>query len=230
MSARISFQHDMDELHSELIEMSALVEQAIDDALTAIRRQDVPLARRIIEGDDKVDALEKRIEQRCLLILARHQPLAGDLRMVGAALKIITDLERISDSAADIAELVTRLAGQQYIKPLEDIPQMADMAIAMVHDAIAAFTRRDAAQATAVCLRDDGVDAAFSRVLFDLTRVMRELPEAASQAIDLLFVAKYLERIADHATNIAEWAIYLVKGVHPQDKEIHQAQEEHGEE
>lgn len=221
MSARLSFTHDMEELHEDLIEMGALAEQAIGNALNAIRTQDVTLARQIIEGDDKVDAMEKRIEQRCLAILARHQPLAGDLRMVGAALKIITDLERISDSATDIAELVTQLAGQQYIKPLVDIPRMAETAIQMVHDAIDAFTRREMQLARDVCLRDDEVDNAFSRVMFDLIRLMRSMPEAASQAVDLLLVAKYLERIADHATNIAEWAIYLVNGQHPQDKDIH---------
>ena len=222
MTARLALMHDLEALHRELLDMGTLTEDAIDRALTALKKQDVELANEVISGDDQIDSIERQVEQRCLNILARHQPLAGDLRTVGAALKVITDLERISDNATDIGEIVLRIAGQRFIKPLVDIPMMGDITINMVRDAITAYINKDMDLAMDVCLRDDTIDNAFSRVVLDVTGIMRQNPDSVSQAVDLMFVAKYLERMADHATNIAEWGIYLVTGTHPQDKDIHE--------
>ncbi|SCJ06499.1 Phosphate transport system protein phoU homolog [uncultured Clostridium sp.] len=224
---RLTLTHDLDQLHQDLVEMATRAETAIEESIQALNRQDAALARSVIAGDDVVDELERAIEHRCLNILARHQPLARDLRAVSAALKVITDLERISDGATDIGEIVLRLAGQAYIKPLVDIPRMAELATSMVRDSISAYIQKDQHLAMAVTLRDDEMDAAFERILMELTHMMREHPESVAQAVDFLFIAKYLERMGDHATNIAEWVIYLVTGVHPQDKELHEtAQQE----
>ena len=220
---RLTLTHDLDQLHQDLVEMATRAETAIEESIQALNRQDAALARSVIAGDDVVDELERAIEHRCLNILARHQPLARDLRAVSAALKVITDLERISDGATDIGEIVLRLAGQSYIKPLVDIPRMAELATSMVRDSISAYIQKDQHLAMAVTLRDDEMDAAFERILMELTHMMREHPESVAQAVDFLFIAKYLERMGDHATNIAEWVIYLVTGVHPQDKELHEA-------
>ncbi|MBC8529191.1 phosphate signaling complex protein PhoU [Christensenellaceae bacterium NSJ-44] len=220
---RLTLTHDLDQLHQDLVEMATRAETAIEESIQALNRQDAALARSVIAGDDVVDELERAIEHRCLNILARHQPLARDLRAVSAALKVITDLERISDGATDIGEIVLRLAGQAYIKPLVDIPRMAELATSMVRDSISAYIQKDQHLAMAVTLRDDEMDAAFERILMELTHMMREHPESVAQAVDFLFIAKYLERMGDHATNIAEWVIYLVTGVHPQDKELHEA-------
>lgn len=220
---RLTLTHDLDQLHQDLVEMATRAETAIEESIQALNRQDAALARSVIAGDDVVDELERAIEHRCLNILARHQPLARDLRAVSAALKVITDLERISDGATDIGEIVLRLAGQAYIKPLMDIPRMAELATSMVRDSISAYIQKDQHLAMAVTLRDDEMDAAFERILMELTHMMREHPESVAQAVDFLFIAKYLERMGDHATNIAEWVIYLVTGVHPQDKELHEA-------
>lgn len=212
---RITLNQDLDHLHKDIIDMSTLVEHSIEDTIQALKKQDVELARSIMKGDDAVDAAEGQIEQLCLKIITRYQPVAGDLRQVSAALKVITDLERISDHCSDISEIVLLLVGQTLVKPLYHIPLMADTTRQMVRDAISAYIQADETMARDVMGRDDEVDGLFSKVVLELTQIISEKPAYASQAIDLIFIAKYLERMADHATNIAEWAVFLATGHHP---------------
>jgi len=214
VSARQHFDKELEELHSQLIEMGKLVDESIDRTITALKEQDVELAKDIFAGDDVVDDMEKAIERRCLNLIARQQPIAKDLRKISAALKMITDLERIADHSADIAELTIRMANDKYIKPLIDLPKMAEVAKNMVNQAIEAYVNQDIELAKSVCESDDEVDALFLRIVYDLTHIMKEKPETVEQAVDLMFVAKYLERMADHATNVAEWVIFIDTGEH----------------
>ena len=214
MTTRQHFETGLKELHEEMIRMVTLVEQAIERSIVALKTQDVKMAQEIIDGDDTVDEQERRIEKLCLELIATQSPLAKDLRSIGAALKIITDLERIADHASDISEITIRMRHEKYIKPLIDIPRMADLARSMVGRAIRSFIRQDTELAVNVCDSDDEVDDLFSRIVTELSALMKEDPRSVDQAIDLILIAKYLERMADHATNIGEWVVYSVTGEH----------------
>lgn len=219
---RILMNNAMDGLHEAMLGMGNLCERGIDEVLSAISHPDRELAERVIARDDQIDEMERSIENQCLSILARFSPVAGDLRAVTAAMGIISDLERIGDQCADIAEMTEHMMSARQIQPTADLRLMADTARSMVHDALDAYIDNDVEKAKGVTMRDDIVDAAFDRVVLHLTNVMRENPDAVPQAVDLLFVAKYFERIADHATNIGEWSVYLRTGKHPLDKELRQ--------
>ena len=170
------------------------------------------------EFEREVDEREKEVERRCLKLLLQQQPVASDLRIISTALKIITDLERIADQACDIAELATYMAGQKYIKKLVDIPLMADAATKMVKESIDAFVARDIDLAQRVIACDDTVDALFDQVKNDLIALIREDSANGEQAMDLLMVGKYLERIGDHATNVAEWVVFSTTGQHKNER------------
>ena len=220
---RILMNTAMEGLHESMLEMGRLCERGIDEVLSAIYRSDKELAATVVARDDSIDEMERRIETQCLSILARFSPVANDLRAVTAAMGIISDLERIGDQCADIAEMVEHLCGaDKHIQPMADLRLMGDTARSMVHDALDSYIGGDAEKAKGVTMRDDIVDAALERVILHLTNIMRESPDAVSQAVDMLFVAKYFERIADHATNIGEWSVYLSTGTHPLDKELRQ--------
>ena len=219
---RILMNNAMDGLHEAMLGMGSLCERGIDEVLSAIAHPDRELAERVIARDDQIDEMERRIETQCLSILARFSPVAGDLRAVTAAMGIISDLERIGDQCADIAEMTEHMMNAKQIQPMADFRLMADTARSMVHDALDAYIDNDVEKAKGVTMRDDIVDAAFDRVVLHLTNIMRENPDAVPQAVDMLFVAKYFERIADHATNIGEWSVYLRTGKHPLDKELRQ--------
>jgi phosphate transport system protein len=206
------FHEQLRELEQELLRMGALVEEQIRRAVRALAEQDLDLAREVVRDDDRVDDLEMAIEGRCLTLLALQQPLAGDLRVVSTVLKIITDLERMADHAADIAKVAIALDREPPVKPLIDIPKMGRLAGSMVRSALNAYIHRDATEATAMIRLDDEVDALYARIFRDLVDLMRERPEAIDQSTHLLFVANYLERVADHATNLGEWVIYMVTG------------------
>jgi len=206
------FDRELEELHSDMIKMAALVEESIESTIIALKKQDVELARRIFNDDDLIDDMEKKIEQRCLNIIARQQPLAKDLRNISTALKIITDMERIGDHSADIAEITIRNSSQKYIKPLIDIPKMAALAKQMVNKAIDAYVKQDIELAKEVCLSDDVVDDLFMKIVLELTSLMKNDDKIVEQCVDFIFIAKYLERMADHATNIGEWVVYNVTG------------------
>ncbi len=211
---RSRFDRELDLLNSELIEMGNLVESAIKIAITALKEQNVELAKRIIKEDNEIDDMERKIEQRCLKLLLQQQPVAKDLRFISSALKMITDMERIGDQAADISEIAIGLAGQTYLKELVHIPQMADVAIEMVKTSIDSFVRRDIELVKKVISYDDKVDELFDIIKDELVDLIRENIEYKEQVVDLLMIAKYLERIGDHAENIAEWVYFAIEGEH----------------
>lgn len=211
---RHSFDKELENLQDLMARMSGLVEESIESSIVALKKQDIELAKKVYENDDIIDELEGRIERICLGLIARQQPLAKDLRTISTALKIITDLERIADHAADIAELTIRMAKLKYIKPLVDIPIMSEQAKKMVSKAIDAYLKSDLELAKNVCDSDDEVDDLFHKIVLELTNIMKNNPETVEQATDLMFIVKYLERIGDHATNIAEWVVFNVTGSH----------------
>ncbi len=211
---RFSFDKALEELQSTLLKMGTYVEESIDLAITALKNQDTKLARQIIEDDDVIDDMEQDIEKMCVNLIARQQPLAKDLRLITAVLKIITDLERIADHSADISELTIYIGDTKFIKPLIDIPKMAAMAKKMTVMAISAYIKSDYEMAKEVCASDDYVDELFEVVKSDLAELMKTYPESINHIIDLLMIAKYIERMADHATNIGEWVAYAVTGNH----------------
>ena len=165
-----------------------------------------------MDGDDLIDSMQVEIEDRCISLIARQQPVATDLRILGTGLKITTDLERIGDHAFDIAKIVLLIGDEPLIKPLVDIPRMAVMAQSMLEDSLQAYLKLDIQLAEKVCRDDDLVDQLYHQVFRELLTYMLEDPKKINQATQLIFVARYLERIADHSTNVAEWVIYLVTG------------------
>lgn len=213
---RAAFHAELDALRQDMARMGTLVEEAIANAMQSLLSRDLELARQVVAGDDTIDRMETEIEQRILALIALQQPMASDLRMLGAALKIITDLERLADHAQAIAKVTVRLEGQPFIKPLIDIPRMAEIAREMVRTALTAYIRRDEGLARQMIARDDELDALYKQVFNDLLGFMTRDPQTIEQATQLLFVASGLERIGDHATNIGEWTIYMVTGVRPE--------------
>ena len=212
--SRNLFDKELEDLHMDMIKMGSLVEESIENTIIALKNQDTELARKVFRDDDFIDDLEKKIERSCLNLIARQQPLAKDLRTISAALKIITDMERIGDHSSDIAEITIRMAHEKYIKPLIDIPKMAELAKQMVNKSIDAYVKQDVELAKSVCRSDDEVDDLFFKIILELINIMKNNSESVEQAINLMFIAKYLERMADHATNIAEWVVYNVTGKH----------------
>ncbi len=209
---RQSFRSELEQLDQELIRMGALVEEQIRRAVRSLTGQDLELAEHVVADDDRVDTMEMDIERRCLTLLALQQPLAGDLRIVSTILKIITDLERMADHAVDIAQVTLRLGQESLVKPLIDIPEMARLSSSMVRLALNAYIHRSLDEALTMIRLDDDVDHLYARIFDDLQNLMRERPETVPQATHLLFVANYIERVADHATNLGEWVIYMVTG------------------
>ncbi len=209
---RQTYEKELETLRQEILRMGELVGQSIEDAVQSLARQDEQLAKKVIAGDDVIDQLEMDIEDKCMVLIARQQPMARDLRIIGTGLKITTDLERMGDHAFDIAKVTVRLANQPLIKPLVDIPRMARMSQKMLTDSLEAYMKMDIALAEKVCLADNEVDDLYQQVFRELLTYMMEDPRTIGQATQLIFVGRYLERIADHATNIAEWVIYLVTG------------------
>ncbi|WP_346353665.1 phosphate signaling complex protein PhoU [Azotosporobacter soli] len=209
---RQHYQNDLEALRQEILDMGNRVEKAIGGAVKALSTQDEGLARQIMAGDDAIDEMEKDIEDKCMMLIARQQPLAMDLRIVATGLKIATDLERVGDHAFDIAKITLEVIGQPLIKPLVDIPRMADSARKMVKDSLRAYIELDTQLAAEVCAADDEVDAIYQQVFRELLTYMMQDHKNIQQAAQLLFVARYLERVADHATNIGEWVIYLATG------------------
>lgn len=211
-STRQNYNLELESLRNDILEMGKLVADAIERAVESLAEQDVELAQKVMAGDDEIDNMQVVIEDKCMSLIARQQPLARDLRIVGTGLKITTDLERMGDHAFDIASITGDIAGQTLIKPLVDIPRMAEMTQNMLKDSLEAYTNLDIALAERVCQADDEVDNLYSQVFRELLTYMMENPRTIGQATQLIFVTRYLERIADHTTNIAEWVIYLVTG------------------
>ncbi|MDF2820545.1 MAG: phoU [Clostridiales bacterium] len=214
MTRRASFESQLEELNNELVRMGNLVEKRIEQSVMALENRDKVLAKEIIMNDNDVDEMEKSIEQRCITLLLRQQPVATDLRAISTALKIITDMERIGDQAADIADLSLHFDGSDLIEIATHLTPMAKAAIAMVHSSIDAFIRSDLTLAEETIVDDDIVDNLFLKVRMDVIEYLSKSPAKAEQAIDIMMIAKYLERIGDHATNICEWVTLYVTGEH----------------
>ena len=211
---RNRFDRQLSTLNDELIEMGSMIEKSIETAIKALVNQDVDLARHAIEADEEIDRQERIIEDLCLKLLLQQQPVAKDLRLISSALKMITDMERIGDHASDISEITIALADQPYIKKLEHIQQMAKETMIMLVGSIEAFVDKDLEKANEVIKPDDVVDDLFDKVKKELIQMMHENADKGEQAADLLMVAKYMERIGDHATNISEWVIFSITGEH----------------
>ena len=211
---RNRFDRQLEQLNNEMIEMGTMIEKAISEAVSALVSQNVEKAKAAIDGDDEIDHQERKIESLCLRLLLQQQPVARDLRQISSALKMITDMERIGDHAADISEITISLADQPYIKKLEHIQEMAKETMGMLVDAIGAFVEKNKEKAESVIARDDIVDALFCSIKKELIGLIHQNPENGEQAADLLMVAKYFERIGEHATNISEWVIFSITGEH----------------
>ena len=216
---RSYFDDELDILNNELIKMGSLVENSIQGAVNSLLSKDRELAKNIIEQDDQIDALEKSIENRCMQLLLRQHPVAGDLRLISSILKMITDLERIGDQAEDIAEISLLLADEKLIKELTHIPQMGEATIKMLNNSIDAFVNRNKELAYEVIAFDDVVDDLFDTIKDELIELINKDINTGEQAINLIMIAKYLERIGDHAQNVAEWVLYAIIGDHRKIKE-----------
>ena len=210
---RSRFDEQLELLNRELIEMGALCEQVISMAARALMSGDTKLAAQITPLDGEIDQMERDVESRCLKLLLQQQPVAKDLRQVSAALKMVTDMERIGDQASDIAEIIGFLHGRGG-EDCAFIGQMGEATIRMVSGSIDAFVRRDTKLADEVIAHDDIVDAYFLKVKTALIQYIAASPDDGEYALDLLMIAKYFERIGDHAVNIAEWVVFAVTGVH----------------
>jgi len=210
---RNRFDEQLFELNREIIEMGAMCEEAIASTSKALTTGDMALAGRVKANGAAIDQMERDIEGRCMKLLLHQQPVARDLRLISAALKMITDMERIGDQAEDIAEIVTFLNGRT-MEGMELIEEMAHATIEMVTESVDAFVKKDIALAHKVIQKDDIVDDFFSRVKCGIISLITDHRADGEFALDLLMIAKYFERIGDHATNIAEWVIYSVTGTH----------------
>lgn len=207
------FIQELEELNQRLLQMGGLVEAAIRSSVRSLVERDKRLADQVLRDEPRINQMEIEIDEFTTRLFALHQPVAGDLRFLTATLKINTDLERIGDLAVNIAERSLSLLAQPPLKPLVDIPKMASLVESMLLRALDAVVKRDAELARSVLFSDDEVDRLRDMVYRELTRFMQRDPESVPRAIDLIFVARNLERIGDHATNIAEDVVYLVKGV-----------------
>ena len=205
-------QRDLDRLQQDILTMAASVEEAIQKAVRALKERRADMAAEVIDGDDMIDAEENQVEEECLKMLALHQPVAVDLRRIIAALKINTDLERMADLAEDIAERAVHLARLPEIPVPEKLQRMTDLTTSMVRQSLDAFVQLDTRLARVVCRLDDEVDNYNSAIIEELIGVMRRSPEMVEAALSLFSATRHLERIADHATNIAEDVVYLAEG------------------
>ena len=216
MSIRKQYDTDLEALKAALVEMGSNSAEAVEAALEALCTADAKAAQKIVKGDSRINNMERDIEHRCMTLLLRQQPVASDLRKVSTALKMVTDVERIGDQASDIAELVLHLHSKSTdaVGVLEDILKMGDDVLKMVKRSIAAYVQVDLAVAAEVIAHDDVIDASFARISSEIAQYIAAHPTEAETALDLFMVTKYLERLGDHAVNVAEWVEFLKTGVH----------------
>ncbi len=206
------FHEELEALKQTLLAMGGLVEDQIRRVMRALIERDDALAQEVIERDHRVNAYDVEVDETCVDLLALYQPAAGDLRFITTAMKIVTDLERIGDQAVNIAQRVLELNQEPQLKPYIDLPRMAELAEAMVKESLDAFVVRDTALARRVCGADTEVDALKEQIFRELLTFMMEDPRAIPRAIRLILISRFLERVADHATNIAEMVVYMVEG------------------
>ena len=205
------FHEELETLKQTLLAMGGLVEDQIRRVLRALVERDSDLAQEVIDRDREVNAYDVEVDEKCVELLALHQPAAGDLRFITTAMKIVTDLERIGDQAVNIAQRVLELNREPQLKPYIDLPRMAEQAQRMVKESLDAFVARDTELARQVCGEDDAVDALKEQIFRELLTFMMEDPKTIPRAIRLILISRFLERVADHATNIAEMVIYMVE-------------------
>jgi phosphate transport system protein len=202
----------MDSVNQEILRMGVMVEEALRRAVDSLVNRDGELARAVVAEDLNINRMEQEIEDRCVVLIAREQPVATDLRKLVTSLKIVTQLERMGDHALHVAKGTLRLLPEAYMKPLIDIPRMADIGIGMIRDALTAFLDNDADRARAVALRDREIDELHNQVMREVFTYMMENNKYISQSISLLFISRFLERVGDHVTNICEWVVYGATG------------------
>jgi phosphate transport system protein len=205
------FHEELDALKQTLLAMGGLVEDQIRRVMTALLERDTMLAQEVIDGDAQVNAYDVEVDEKCVELLALYQPTAGDLRFITTAMKIVTDLERIGDQAVNIAQRALELNQEPQLKPYIDLPRMADRAQRMVKESLDAFVARDTELARRVCGEDAEVDALKEQIFRELLTFMMEDARTIPRAIRLILISRFLERVADHATNIAEMVIYMVE-------------------
>ncbi len=206
------FDDELRELRGRVLEMGGFVEKQIADAVRVLENRNAREAEKVIERDQVVNQMDVEIEEMCLRMLALHQPAARDLRFITTAMKINADLERAGDMAQNICERAMELSREPQLKPYVDVPRMARMTQEMLQDCLDAFVREDCDLALSVCRADAAVDALLQQIFRELISYMVEDPATISRAMRIIFISKYLERVADHATNIAEMVVFLVKG------------------
>lgn len=209
---REHFQKELLKLNDLILKMGAMVEQSIFNSIEALKKANPKLAQEVIDSDDTMDNVELEVDDLCLELLATQQPMAVDLRFITTGMRIGSDLERIGDLSVDIAQRAMELSQQPLLKPLIDIPKMAELAEKMVHNALDAFVKRDAALARSLWQDEEKVDGYRDLVYDELVEIMNRDPQATSRALPLILISRHLERIADHATNIAEDVVYMVEG------------------
>lgn len=212
MSTRSNFDNNLKQLKEMLLKMAGLSEQAIKDAMLALINQDIEKAKQVIEGDNEIDDLEHEINDKALLLIARESPVATDLRKINVALKVSSEVERMADMAVNIAKSVMHIGEEKHFKELVDIPYMIELALGMVSESITAFYSEDIILAQKCAEKDDDVDKMFGSLIQELLGYIPQNPNATNQIIQLAFVCRFIERIADHSTNIAENVIFLVTG------------------
>ena len=207
---RSKFDEQLKILNQEMMFMGSMIEDSIQKAIDALMSQDKELARKIMESDSDVEHEQKKIEGICFNLLMQQQPVARDLRGISAAMKMVTDMERIGDHASDISEITIMLADKPYVLEQDDIKKMASETVLMLIRSIEAYVEKDMEKAKKVIKHDDVVDDLFDKVKSEIIEMIRKEPEDGEQATDMLMIAKYFERIGDHATNIAEWVIFAL--------------------
>jgi phosphate transport system protein len=207
-----TFEADLHSLKAQILTMGRLVDEHVSEAVRALVERDVALAGKVADADRAVNQMEVAVDEQCIRTLALHQPEASDLRFVAAALKMVTDLERIGDLAVNMAERVRVLAAEPPLRAVEELPGMAAVAQGMLRKVLDAFVRADTAEAEAVIAEDPTIDAWMARLLAELTAEMAGDPKAIARGVAAIFFAKHIERMADHVTNVAEMVVYLVRG------------------
>ena len=210
------YNKQLSELEKMMCDMGQMIETAIEDAMTALLEKDQEKAKEIIQNDEKVDHQQKKIEDLCMQLLLSQQPVATDLRQISSAIKMVTDMERIGDHAADISDITLQLVQSGYPHDLSNVKKMAEETTHMLKDSLDAYIEKDAQKAVKVIHQDDVVDEYFSNIKKEIIRQINESSEGGEQEADLLMIIKYLERIGDHATNIAEWVLFYITGEHPE--------------
>jgi phosphate transport system protein len=206
------FNEELVRIQDDVLRLGSMVEEAIQRSIQALKARDVDLARQIITADQEINALRYAVEEKCLAVIATQQPVASDLRMIIAAMHIVVEMERMADHAEGIAQLVTRLADEPLLKPLIDVPRMANVSCEMLRASLDAFIARDAMAAKTVVARDDEIDQLYDQVFRELLTYMLQDPRTINRATFLLWVAHNLERIGDRATNISERVVFMATG------------------